>query len=414
MPSAENSAFPDKIRVDLRHLVLLIGRAVNFVGTDGEDRGFRTAYIATRCAKELGWTVKRREYIYLAGALHNCGLPTNADNVVSGDGLPAEDGSGRCVRGFEYANHLSLLRPFANVIRYHRTPWSLLKGLPIQQPDRDAAALINLSAFTDRLIEGTEGATDAAETIASALREEAGERFKKSQVDALIAVMADPGFWRSLRGQELQNLCANLGKEQDFQSSIGRDELRKLAIFLSRIVDGKSSFTHEHSERVALICEELGTEMGFDRKGQQELHTAGLLHDLGYVDAPNAAVLKDGALNADEYSVIKQHVARTKNMLENCFPGTRFPEWAANHHERLDGGGYPNHLSQSEIDMGSRIVAIADIFQALGQARPYRGRKSAEEVIRIMRGMVNDGQLDAEIFDRLAARSEFYYDLAAV
>ncbi|WP_425404247.1 HD domain-containing phosphohydrolase [Hwanghaeella sp.] len=414
MPPAVTSAFPDKVRADLRHIALMIGRAVNYIGSDGEDHGFRTAYIAMRCAEQLGWPAARREYIYVAGVLHNCGLPANADDVGTGDGKTAEPDSGPCIRGHEYAKHVALLRPFAAVIRHYRTPWTVLKGLPIPQPDRDAAALINLSAFADRLIEGAGGALDTPETVAAALREESGERFNKGQVEALVAVMADPVFWRSLRGPELQNLCANLGKDRDFLQEIGRDELRKLAVFLARLVDGKSGFTLEHSERVGLICEELGAEIGFDRKGQQELHTAGLLHDLGYVDAPTAAVLKDGALNAEEYSIIKQHVAKTRVMLERCFPGTRFPEWAANHHERLDGGGYPNHLSGAELDTGSRIVAIADIFQALGQPRPYRGRKNAEDVIRIMRAMVNDGQLDGDIFDRLAARRDYYYDLAAV
>jgi len=422
MPPAETSPFPDTVRVDLRQLALVIGRAVNFIGADGDDHGFRTAYIAMRCAKELGWPAKRRDFSFIAGVIHNCGLPTNADAIASGDGTAAEPDWGRCVRGHEYTKHVSLLRPFANVIRYHCTPWPALKSLPIPQPDRDAAALINLAGYADRLIAGmgigtgvADGAlAEMAETIGSALREEAGSRFNPAHVEAFIPVLADPVFWRSLRGQELQNLCANMGKDTDFLHAVGREEVRKLAVFLARLVDGKSSFTYEHSERVALICEELGAEMGFDRRGQQELHAAGLLHDLGYIDAPTAAVMKDGALNAEEFSIIKQHVAKTRPMLERCFPGTRFPEWAANHHERLDGGGYPNHLSASEIDTGSRIVAIADIFQALGQARPYRGRKSAEDVIRIMRAMVNDGQLDGAIFDRLAARRDYYYDLAAV
>lgn len=422
MPPAETSPFPETVRVDLRQLALVIGRAVNFIGTDGEDHGFRTAYIASRCAKELGWPAKRRDFIFIAGVIQNCGLPTNADAIASGDGTVAEPDWGRCVRGHEYTNHLSLLRPYANAIRYHCTPWSDLKSLPVPQPDRDAAALINLAGFADRLFAGIgigtgigDGrAADMAETVRSALREEANIRFNPAQVQALTAVLADPVFWRSLRGPELQNLCVNMGKDGDFIQTVSREEIRKLAVFLARLVDGKSSFTYEHSERVALICEELGAEMGFDRRGQQELHTAGLLHDLGYVDAPTAAVLKDGALNAEEFSIIKQHVAKTRRMLERCFPGTRFPEWAANHHERLDGGGYPNHLSASEIDMGSRIVAIADIFQALGQARPYRGRKSAEDVIRIMRAMVHDGQLDGAVFDRLAARRDYFHDLAAV
>lgn len=225
MPPAETSAFPDKVRVDLRQLALVIGRAVNFIGTDGEDHGFRTGQIAMSCARELGWPAARREFIYLAGPIHNCGLPSKSEDVLSGDGDPTEPAWGRCVRGYEYASHLTLLRPFANVIRYHATPWSALKSLPIPQPDRDAAALINLASYADRLIAGAEGMPDAAETVGSALREEAGARFKKGQVQALDRVMADATFWRTLRGPELQNLCVNMGKDRDFLHDVSRDEI---------------------------------------------------------------------------------------------------------------------------------------------------------------------------------------------
>ncbi len=416
MPRTESSAFPEKISIDIRQSALIIGRAVNFVGADPEDHAFRTAFIASSCAKELGWTIEKQDFTFLAGVLHNCGVPTNADDLKSATGMPMEPSTGRCIRGYEYAKHSAVLRPFANTIRYHQTDWTSLKGLRVPQVGRDTAGLIHLAEFAERLMPNGADRTieGAAKDVMSAVAAEPEGSFNPVNVKALEKVMQDTSFWRAMVGKELQNLCANMGHKNEFIRPYTRPEARKLATVIAWLVDGKSPFTVEHSERVGLICEELGREIGFDNRGCDELCIAGLVHDVGYIDAPGAAVLKNGALNTEEFSIIKQHVTKTRQVLERCFPGARIAEWAANHHERLDGGGYPHHLSGTDIDNGSRIVAIADIFQALGQKRPYRDRKNAEDIIRIMRAMVNDRQLDGEIFDRLAARRDFYYDLATV
>ncbi len=87
-------------------------------------------------------------------------------------------------------------------------------------------------------------------------------------------------------------------------------------------------------------------------------------------------------------------------------------EWAGNHHERLDGSGYPRGLQGAAIDLPSRIIAIADVFQALTQARPYRGSMSLNEVMNIMRHEVSCGRLDSQVFDVIVRNSQQYYQLS--
>lgn len=87
-------------------------------------------------------------------------------------------------------------------------------------------------------------------------------------------------------------------------------------------------------------------------------------------------------------------------------------DWAGNHHERLDGSGYPKGLQGAEIDLPSRILAVADVFQALTQARPYRGRMSLEEVMHIMSHEVSCGRLDGKVFDIIVKNDTEYYELS--
>ncbi len=419
MPHGTSDVFLDDLKIDLRHIVLGIGRALNYVGADGLDHPFRTAYIAQQCAKQLGWSEERQRFVHLTGVLYHCGVNTNADGLVGTDGKPCGCIAEECVRGYEYLNQSALLRPFANAVRHSHTPWPALTQLSLQQCDKDAANLIYVANIADeaifRFAEENPAAplSDAALPTAKAIAGGSGALFCEEFGAALTAAMRLTDFWNHLNGTELQNVTGNLGDTSEYLVKTDAEEAAKVSLLIARLVDGKSCDTVGHSERVALICQELARDIGFSPRAQSEIYLAGLLHDVGYVDTPPNVTLKQGKLNPDEFSIVQRHVKNVRPMLHRCFPGSRIAEWASNHHERLDGNGYPNHLKGNELDPGSRIVAIADIFQALSQKRPYRNRKTAEEIVRIMRAMVRDGQLDAEIFETLAARADHYYGIAA-
>ena len=419
MPHGTSDVFLDDLKIDLRHIVLGIGRALNYVGADGLDHPFRTAFIAQQCAKQLGWPEERQRFMHMAGVLYHCGVTTNADDILGAGGKPFDSVAAHCVRGYEYLKHSALLRPYANVVRHAHTPWADLKHLPLQKCDKEAANLVYVANMADeavfRFAEENPAASisDAALPATKAIASKAGSLFCEDFGAALGAVMRTPDFWSQLNGTELQNVTGNLGDPSEYIVTTDASEAIKVSLLIARLVDGKSCDTVEHSERVALICQELAQDIGFSPRAQSEIYLAGLLHDIGYVDTPPAVTLKAGKLNPDEFSIVQRHVKNLRPMLRRCFPGSRIAEWASNHHERLDGNGYPNHLKGNELDPGSRIVAIADIFQALSQKRPYRDRKKVDEIVRIMRAMVRDGQLDAEIFETLASRAGHYYKIAA-
>jgi hypothetical protein len=154
---------------------------------------------------------------------------------------------------------------------------------------------------------------------------------------------------------------------------------------LARAVDANSPWTHGHSERVTEYALAIGRELGFSEEDQDDLHRAGLLHDLGKVSIPSAVLNKPGKLSDDEYRLMQGHPAEGERIIEpiQAFSGIR--TIIRQHHERWDGKGYPDGLSGEQIHPGARLMAVADVYDALYSDRPYRDGWPQEKVINFLR-----------------------------
>lgn len=141
---------------------------------------------------------------------------------------------------------------------------------------------------------------------------------------------------------------------------------------LARAVDAKSSWTAGHSIRVTDIALKIGSAMRLSPNKLDDLHRAALLHDIGKVGVPVSILDKPGALEDDEYALIKKHPAIGARILEPIASYKDILPMVLQHHERYDGKGYPAGLSGDEIDIGARILAVADTFDAVKSDRPYR------------------------------------------
>jgi len=169
---------------------------------------------------------------------------------------------------------------------------------------------------------------------------------------------------------------------------------------LARTVDAKSSWTAGHSIRVAKMALEIGSELGISSKKLEDLHRAALLHDIGKVGIPLSVLDKPGALNDDEFAMIKKHPTIGARILEPIESYADIIPIVLQHHERFDGKGYPGGISGNEIDIGARILSVADVYDALVSDRPYRKGWSVENVIDYIR-RESGSQFDpdvAEIF----------------
>ena len=173
---------------------------------------------------------------------------------------------------------------------------------------------------------------------------------------------------------------------------------RDTVIALSRAVDARDPYTAGHSERVAAISSKIAKKLGVAKKEVEQIELAAQFHDIGKIGVPDNILLKPGKLTEMEFNVIKEHPGIGTNILSNIeFLKDTLPI-ILHHHENYDGRGYPYGISGTEIPVGSRIISIADTYDAMTSDRPYRKALSHEEAIReIVR--CKGTQLDAEIIE---------------
>jgi HD-GYP domain-containing protein (c-di-GMP phosphodiesterase class II) len=176
--------------------------------------------------------------------------------------------------------------------------------------------------------------------------------------------------------------------------------LDRIAEAFTRVIDAKSPFTARHSERVAEIAVGIGRRLGFHPDTLRDLRRAGLLHDVGKLAVNNLILDKPGRLTDEEFAVVRRHPVHSREILElaPCF--APIAALAANHHERLDGRGYPRALGAPDLDLPMRVLAVADVFEALTATRPYRDALAVDVALEIMARDVPHS-LDASAFAAL-------------
>lgn len=205
-------------------------------------------------------------------------------------------------------------------------------------------------------------------------------------------------YFLSLGGNfeaSLWNKVPRQKQELDFS------QIKKLAGFFAKIVDYKSPFTSTHSIGVAERAEKLSSYMGFDEETVQKMYLAGALHDIGKVAVGNEILEKPDRLTDAEFAVMKHHAAYTYNILSEIDDFEEIRDFAAFHHERLDGTGYPFGKDASELNVQERMMACIDIYQALTESRPYKKGMSHERACEILKNMADKGWLDMDIIDKI-------------
>lgn len=407
-----------KVRIDVRHALLAVAKALDFVGVDDLHHGHRVAYMAYECASVLNWPDDKKQFAYFAGLIHDCGVSSSEEHLRLLKLMQPEDANSHCERGYQALVKCPLLDKFAASVRYHHTPWIENQSLVLSAFERDIAALIFLADRTDFLrARYTQGCHEELITlheslVAENLRVHSGSLFEPNMVEAMCQLVNKDGFWYSMDVNSIEQMVVDFEINHFYDKELDLDGVIQLARFLAKIVDAKSPFTFHHSDKVALLAKLVALDCGVPALDAELLYVAGLLHDVGKLKTPDALLHKEGKLTKEEYSIVKRHTVDTENTLKCFFPKSVIGEWASNHHERLDGSGYPFSKRQEELDLPSRVLAIVDVFQALTQKRPYRGSLKLTEVFEIMTPMVEQGKLDSYVYGVLQADADSFYQLS--
>ncbi len=172
-----------------------------------------------------------------------------------------------------------------------------------------------------------------------------------------------------------------------------------LATALARAVDAKDAYTHSHCETVSELCALIGEALGMSRDRVAQLRLAGLLHDVGKIGIIDSILQKPGPLTEEEYQVMKTHT-RLGHAIVSAAERPDEADWILHHHERIDGTGYPDGLKGDQIPLESRIILVADAYEAITADRPYRAHRSPEVALAELERCAGT-QFDADCVEAL-------------
>ncbi len=254
--------------------------------------------------------------------------------------------------------------------------------------------ILRLADRIDILFDLTNVTPEQFEQICNYIRKQEGVLFSHRVCELFLEVMSYETL-QVLKTTEVEEyLRRELTPKAEKYDAL---EMKKIAAFFAAIIDYKSSFTKKHSFGVAEKAERMAKYYGWSEEKTLRYFFAGAMHDLGKLVISNDILEKPDRLNSQEFSEIKNHAAITYFLLKRIPNLEDVTEWASNHHEKLDGSGYPRGLVASDLSKEDRLMACLDIYQALTEKRPYKDGMTHKEAMQILRSMAQKGQLDAQI-----------------
>lgn len=285
----------------------------------------------------------------------------------------------RCSRGAQIALSLGLGEAAADCVRNLDEHWDG-KGGPAHHKG-DAIPLLGRIACLSQTLEVFAKTFDVP-TAYDILRKRSGKWFDPEIVRAACTFEHDQSFWE---GVHLHTRTALLALDVHAAIETASEaRLDAICDAFAQIVDAKSPFTAQHSLRVSAYSVQIGRALDLDETRVTLLRRAGLLHDLGKLGVSNTILDKPGKPTEEEWSAIRRHPRHTYEILKPILGFARIAEIAAAHHERLDGKGYFLGMNADQLDLDMRILAVADVFDALSAERPYRDALPLEEVFAIL------------------------------
>lgn len=352
----------------------------------------KVSFIAATLGQTMGLPRAEVEQLAIAGAVHDIGGLSIRRRLESFDFEESEPDL-HCVPGFVLLSSFpSFLEP-ARLVRFHHVYWQ--QGRGAEYRGEPVPILSHLLHLADRIavqLDPRQEILIQKEEIIRNIGGRVGEVFVPGQVEAFLEVADREAFWLDLTSP---GLCETMQERLHLKElRLHYDELPGLAQLFRKIIDFRSRFTSTHSSGVAAVGVELAAKCGFARSYRDQMLLAGLLHDVGKLVVPAEILAKHAPLSTNDLAVIRKHPYYSAMVLRDLEGFAEISQWAALHHERLDGSGYPFRLPASELPAGARILAVADTFTALTEDRPYRCAMTRAGTDRILQQMAAHHKLD--------------------
>ncbi|MBI5420080.1 MAG: HD domain-containing protein [Deltaproteobacteria bacterium] len=381
--------------VNLDNLVLSLSDAVDLVHPCAVDHQQRVAYVALRLMQAMGCSPPEQADLMYAAALHDIGVLSVEEKIETMQ-VETDDWSHHVGFGADLLQLLDIFAPASELVRLHHQPWGEEEAWQgVGENARIASNAIHLADMVDRLARRGAEILGQGKAICDAVLKMSGVEFAPALVKCFLGLAREESFWLDFASPRIYSVLTRLVVWP--RSVLAMEKLEQIGQIFSRIVDFRSAFTATHSIGVATTAEELARRMCFGERECRLMRVAGHLHDLGKVAVPNSILEKPAKLDPEEFDVIRGHTYYTYHILTTIGGFDEISMWAAYHHERLNGQGYPFHLTGDDLPLGSRIMCVADVFTAVTENRPYRQGTSRENTEPILHNFVKSDSLDGRI-----------------
>ncbi|SDG29805.1 HDIG domain-containing protein [Thermoanaerobacter thermohydrosulfuricus] len=357
----------------------------------------RVAYISLRISEMLNLDEKETKKVYYSALLHDIGQGDIYEDFNKDEWWKHSE------RGSEIVKKLPFGENFSDIIRYHHENYDGSGHFRLNGDSIPLGAQIVFISdqfdirYTSSV--GKESEYNIRNNIKEGIKSGTGKMFNPVVANALLDLTRQEKFWLDYKFFDIKSILKRI--EPKDTVSIGINELEDIAEVFAQIIDNRSRFTYNHSKGISKLAYEMAKVIGYDEETSRKIKIAGLLHDLGKLAIPNSILDKPDKLTEEEFMVIKSHTYYTKEILKEIGRIDDIAEWAANHHEKLDGSGYPEGLKGDEIGEIDRHVAVCDMYQALTEDRPYRKGLEPKQAIDIIAKSVKDNKVSGESLEIL-------------
>jgi len=364
-----------KLNISLNEFVTALSSAIDLAEKVNRDHSLRTTYVASRISKILGLSPDENREIYFASLLH--------DIVPVGKVFDEQTA---------LAIHNNLFPLDKGIAARVTDIWHLKKWIKYEKHIPDKAHFITKIIYIGEQFESMYSLHRDEPQYRDRIRHWVSKEVKPwdAQISAaLLACMSTEAFWLDLRADRIKAVVEK--GAPDYRQYLDMHDIGQICKAFTVIIDRKNPYTGSHSEKVGLIAYKTAISYGFDAFTSKKIEIAGYLHDLGKLAVPETILNKPSSLNASERQVIQSHPYYTYSILGNIKGLEDIAQWAGNHHERLDGSGYP--WGKSNLTIMDQIVSVSDIFEALTSERPYRKAGSTHQAITVLKDMVLSGKI---------------------
>jgi HD-GYP domain-containing protein (c-di-GMP phosphodiesterase class II) len=396
-----------ELTINLGNLLLSLSEVPDLANPTIHQHQHRTAFISFEIAKNITANPETIENVFLAALLHDIGAVT-VEEKISVHRFETLNETIHAARGEVLLAKIPWLKKISEIVRNHHKSWQQWEK-PIDDPIVVASQIVLLSDYVERLIDRNKYILYQSKDIIEIIKRLEGTIVNKRIVDCFVEISKREEFWLDLVSPRLYNFLLRQGPFKNIQ--IDLDDIMMVSNLYRDLIDFKSRFTATHTAGVAECAVKMAELFGMAGKDIISMRIAGNFHDIGKLVIPNSILEKPGRLTADEFAIIRCHSYYTYHTINSIGGLQRIAEWAGFHHEKLDGSGYPFHCKPEEIGTGSRIVAVADIFTAISEDRPYRKGMNKNEVYDIIKSQVDDNKIDGKMTEILFDNYDDIYTL---